>query len=115
MNKAHEALIKTFECSYCAAEKGMPCLNKDGKPMSRDVHLPRMICPICKEPYIERAGNGFRHDHEHGGKRCRLPKEVEIYRCQFCEKESPARSWKDNKCPHCKREYDCILAQEGDD
>jgi predicted RNA-binding Zn-ribbon protein involved in translation (DUF1610 family) len=74
-----------------------------------------MTCPLCGKPYVERAGNGFRHDYEHGGKWCRLPKEVEIYRCQFCAKESPASSWKDNKCPSCGGAYDCILAQEGDD
>jgi hypothetical protein len=37
------------------------------------------------------------------------------YRCQFCERESPAREWKDDKCPECGREYDAMLAQEEDD
>lgn len=36
-------------------------------------------------------------------------------RCQFCGKESDATDWKRNKCPHCKREYDAMLAQEMDD
>lgn len=115
MTRAHEALIKTFACSYCAAEKGKPCLNKESEAMPRDVHPARMTCPLCKKPYAERSGSGFRHDHEQGGKWCRLPKEFEVWRCQFCEKEAPAPAWKDNKCPHCAQEYDCILAQEGDD
>lgn len=38
-----------------------------------------------------------------------------MYRCQFCEEESPKSQWKDDKCPKCKRKYDPILAQEGDD
>jgi Zn finger protein HypA/HybF involved in hydrogenase expression len=38
-----------------------------------------------------------------------------VYRCQFCEQESPARDWKSDKCPKCGRAYDPILAQEGDD
>lgn len=37
------------------------------------------------------------------------------YKCQFCEEESPAKEWKDDKCPKCKRSYDPMLAQEGDD
>lgn len=40
---------------------------------------------------------------------------VLVYRCQFCEEESPAKEWKDDKCPKCKRAYDPMLAQEGDD
>ena len=40
---------------------------------------------------------------------------VETYRCQFCEKESPVKQWKYDKCPKCGRAYDPILAQEGDD
>ena len=43
------------------------------------------------------------------------PKEVLTYKCQFCEEESPAKNWKDDKCPLCKRSYDPMLAQEGDD
>lgn len=46
---------------------------------------------------------------------CREWKEGDLYRCQFCEKTTPSQDWKDNKCPKCKREYDAILAQEGDD
>lgn len=44
-------------------------------------------------------------------------KEVEIYRCQFCEKDSPKKDWKGGGdiCPLCGGKYDCILAQEGDD
>lgn len=37
------------------------------------------------------------------------------YRCQFCERDSPARDWKDDKCPRCGRKYDCIMAQEGEE
>jgi Zn finger protein HypA/HybF involved in hydrogenase expression len=42
---------------------------------------------------------------------------TEYYKCQFCEEMSPAAEWKkrQDKCPKCGREYDCILAQEGDD
>lgn len=36
-------------------------------------------------------------------------------RCQFCGKESWQSEWKKDKCPHCKREYDAMLAQESDD
>jgi rRNA maturation endonuclease Nob1 len=37
-----------------------------------------------------------------------------MYRCQFCEKESPTSEWKKlkDKCPQCGREYDAMLAQE---
>lgn len=35
-----------------------------------------------------------------------------LYRCQFCEKESPASEWADNKCPLCGEEYDWVLAQD---
>ena len=42
-------------------------------------------------------------------------RKVTNYRCQFCEEESPAKDWKDDKCPKCKRAYDPMLAQEGDD
>lgn len=38
-----------------------------------------------------------------------------VYKCQFCEGESPAKDWKDDKCPKCKQSYDPMLAQEGDD
>ena len=37
------------------------------------------------------------------------------YRCQFCARESPAKDWKDDKCPECGRAYDPMLAQEEDD
>lgn len=43
------------------------------------------------------------------------PKKDEIWRCQFCEEESPSSEWVRNKCPKCKLEYDPILAQEMDD
>lgn len=38
-----------------------------------------------------------------------------IYKCQFCEEETPAKDWKDDKCPKCGCKYDPILAQEMDD
>lgn len=37
------------------------------------------------------------------------------YKCQFCEEDSPAKDWDGDKCPKCKRSYDPMLAQEGDD
>jgi len=42
---------------------------------------------------------------------------VAVYRCQFCEKDSPVEEWTANKdnCPKCGRAYDPILAQEMDD
>ncbi len=45
----------------------------------------------------------------------RARRQRDTYRCQFCEEESLARDWEDNKCPRCGRAYDAILAQEGDD
>lgn len=39
----------------------------------------------------------------------------EEWRCQFCEKMTPASDWKDDKCPKCGSKYDALLAQEGDD
>lgn len=40
---------------------------------------------------------------------------VLYFKCQFCEEESPASEWKENQCPRCKKRYDPMLAQEGDD
>jgi len=37
------------------------------------------------------------------------------YICQFCGKSSRKKEWINNKCVYCKKEYDPILAQEGDD
>jgi lipopolysaccharide biosynthesis regulator YciM len=42
-------------------------------------------------------------------------KPQEEYRCQFCGETTPAREWVRDKCPKCKRTYDPVLAQEGDD
>lgn len=41
----------------------------------------------------------------------------EAWRCQFCDQFSPMLSWlkQGTLCPKCGREYDPILAQEGDD
>ena len=39
----------------------------------------------------------------------------EEWRCQFCEKLSLAKNWKDDRCPECGNKYDALLAQEGDD
>jgi hypothetical protein len=41
-------------------------------------------------------------------------------RCQFCEKRFPRAKWREVdtdeiKCPGCGRDYDPVLAQEGDD
>jgi hypothetical protein len=48
-------------------------------------------------------------------KSIKKPKEILTYKCQFCEEESLAKNWIDDKCPLCKRQYDPMLAQEGDD
>ena len=39
------------------------------------------------------------------------------YRCQFCGESNSVKAWESNsdKCPNCQKEYDAILAQEGDD
>lgn len=39
----------------------------------------------------------------------------DLIRCQFCGRDSKRREWHEDKCPHCRCEYDAILAQEGDD
>lgn len=39
----------------------------------------------------------------------------EIYRCQFCEAETPAKKWKQDKCPKCGRAYDVLLAQDSEE
>jgi len=44
-----------------------------------------------------------------------IPEPDSNYRCQFCEKTAPASEWKDDRCPHCGRSYDPMLAQEMDD
>jgi hypothetical protein len=45
-----------------------------------------------------------------------LKKEIIIgYICQFCGRESPPKSWKDNKCPKCGREYSWLLAQDSEE
>ncbi len=38
-----------------------------------------------------------------------------MYRCQFCEKESPAKDWKKDRCPKCGRQYDVQLAQDSEE
>jgi rRNA maturation endonuclease Nob1 len=43
------------------------------------------------------------------------PKEVETYRCQFCEKESPVTKWTKDRCPKCGRVYDVLLAQDSEE
>jgi Zn finger protein HypA/HybF involved in hydrogenase expression len=40
---------------------------------------------------------------------------IDTYRCQFCGKESPARQWKQDKCPRCKRKYDVLMAQDSEE
>ena len=63
-------------------------------------------------------GSGGRASTRTGHKRKPLlkPKPL-LYRCQFCEQESPATVWKrlGDHCPKCGALYDAILAQEGDD
>lgn len=38
------------------------------------------------------------------------------WRCQFCLKVSHPRQWKaaGNVCPHCRRPYDALLAQDSE-
>ena len=42
-------------------------------------------------------------------------KEEDTYLCQFCEKESKASLWKNDKCPYCKKEYNVLLAQDSEE
>lgn len=58
-----QAVIDAWTCRGCGAGVGKMCQDKKGRLMSK-FHFQRMLCPICKEPYSERGGNGFRH----GGK-----------------------------------------------
>ena len=49
-----------------------------------------------------------------------MPKELpkrEMYRCQFCGQDSPARQWKKlkDKCPKCGEEYNVLLAQDSEE
>ena len=39
------------------------------------------------------------------------------WKCQFCGWRSPRREWieRGNQCPECRRQYDPILAADGDD
>lgn len=115
MGDTLKAIIDAVECPTCEARKGHECRNAKGQVMPRNVHTLRMICPICRKYYEERSGNGFRHFSQAGNRWCRLPPAGETVRCQFCEKDSPKKSWKEDKCPLCGRVYDAILAQEGDD
>ena len=41
----------------------------------------------------------------------------DLYRCQFCNEETPVSQWGDGgkRCPACRKVYDPMLAQEGDD
>ena len=40
----------------------------------------------------------------------------DVYRCQFCGDESPAKNWTEvDECPKCGRKYDAMLAQDDDD
>lgn len=44
-------------------------------------------------------------------------KTKDTWRCQFCGAEAASKDWKAAKdvCPKCRKAYDPILAQEGDD
>lgn len=44
-----------------------------------------------------------------------MSKKISTYICQFCGKETPAKDWKDNKCPKCKRQYNYMLAQDSEE
>lgn len=74
MSKTYEEIVWKVRCSRCGADIGEACHNKKGVPMKRDVHPARMICPICRKPYAERSGNGFRHWTSNGNVWHRLPK-----------------------------------------
>ncbi len=70
------AVVKAFDCPDCGAKAGDYCRNRKGKSMG-SVHPKRMRCPICKDFYQERSGNGFRHWSVSGNKWCRLPRKAE--------------------------------------
>jgi len=48
-------------------------------------------------------------------KKCAEAIQRERIICQFCGGVTFAIMWKNDCCPKCKRRYDAILAQEGDD
>ena len=37
------------------------------------------------------------------------------FRCQFCEKETNWKRWKNDKCPSCKKKYSWLMAQDYED
>lgn len=41
----------------------------------------------------------------------------QMYKCQFCLKESPAKEWLrlGDKCPICKQPYNVQLAQDSEE
>jgi hypothetical protein len=71
MTSTKQAVIDAWMCRDCGAGVGQMCQDRKGRWMSK-FHTKRMLCPICKKPYAERSGNGFRHFNVGW---CRLPQE----------------------------------------
>lgn len=69
----------------------------------------RKSCKCMREATVKRTSGNYCVDCDPG------PFVREQYRCQFCEAMTPAKNWKGDKCPECRKKYDPILAQEGDD
>ena len=77
------------------------------------------VCPDSSTEKQEEAVNeivkNFKWLFNKKGKRKALKALKDYYICQFCERKSSPKRWVKNQCPYCKRKYDAILAQEGDD
>lgn len=81
------------------------------------------LCPECERydrGYCVRGQSRHRIDFGKPPKdRCEqfviVPWKRNIYRCQFCEKNSPKGAWKDDRCPICGKKYDAMLAQDLED
>lgn len=37
------------------------------------------------------------------------------YKCQFCGESAPVKDWVKDICPKCGREYNPLLAQDGEE
>jgi rubrerythrin len=72
-----------------------------GNSTHQRVKRNRVIASRCSRAANRRSDNAMSMTEQTAG-----------YRCQFCGKVSPAKDWKDDKCPKCGREYDPILAQD---
>jgi hypothetical protein len=79
---------------------------------ARKTHCPRH--ELTSENLLA-AKDGARRCRPCKALRTRRKKAAATYRCQFCEKSSPRKQWKDDRCPKCGAKYDATLAQEGDE